>query len=355
MQVIQIGSFAILLKWLLLGLSILFGLILIKLWLRKTQENGIHKKIFDLLTNGLFIGFFIWKGSLLILEPTLVVKSPLSLLYFTGGRIGLFWAILGSIIFIFYRARKLTIPHLFILQSGFLFSFAVISCYHILALLFLNDDNKMTHIILALFAVIIVFLSLSKQRIGSQKKIFSTIILFSFLSIFLSFDFTSSPTEAKKTVQENQGVDHKTVKIGVEEGKKAPNFQLQTVSGKEMKLSDLKGKKVILNLWATWCPPCKAEMPHMQEFYQEQERKNVEIVAVNLTTAEKDPSGVEKFVKDYGLTFPVLLDSSGQIGDTYQAFTIPTSYIIDANGIIHKKIVGPMDKEMMNELINSID
>ncbi|NHC18567.1 redoxin domain-containing protein [Bacillus sp. MM2020_4] len=189
----------------------------------------------------------------------------------------------------------------------------------------------------------------------SQKIIFSTIILFSFLTIFLSFDFNTSPTKAEKTVLENQAVDYKTAEIGVEEGKKAPNFQLQTLSGNEMKLSDLKGKKVILNLWATWCPPCKAEMPNMQEFYQEHEGKNVEIVAVNLTTAEKDPNSIEKFVKDYGLTFPVLLDNSGQIGETYQAFTIPTSYMIDTNGIIHKKIVGLMDKDMMNELINSIN
>ncbi|MBO0960202.1 redoxin domain-containing protein [Neobacillus sp. MM2021_6] len=355
MQVIQIGPFAILLKWLLLGLSILLGLIIIKLWLRKTQEDGIHKKVFDLLTNGLFIGFFIWKGSLLILDLRLVVKSPVSLLYFTGGRTGLFLAIIGSFIFIFKRARKLTIPHLFILQSGFLFSFAVISCYHILAFLFLNDDHKTRHIILGLFAVIIFFLSLFKQFMVSQKIIFSTIILFSFLTIFLSFDFNTSPTKAEKTVLENQAVDYKTAEIGVEEGKKAPNFQLQTLSGNEMKLSDLKGKKVILNLWATWCPPCKAEMPNMQEFYQEHEGKNVEIVAVNLTTAEKDPNSIEKFVKDYGLTFPVLLDNSGQIGETYQAFTIPTSYMIDTNGIIHKKIVGLMDKDMMNELINSIN
>ena len=117
----------------------------------------------------------------------------------------------------------------------------------------------------------------------------------------------------------------------------------------------MKGKRLILNFWATWCPPCKAEMPHMQKFYQEQKGNNIEILAVNLTTGEKNPKDVAKFVKDYGLTFPILLDSSGEIGEAYQAFTIPTSYIIDSHGIIKKKIIGPMDKEMMTELIKSID
>lgn len=117
----------------------------------------------------------------------------------------------------------------------------------------------------------------------------------------------------------------------------------------------MAGKKVILNFWATWCPPCKAEMPHMQEFYVDQKGNKVEILAVNLTTAEKDSNNIGKFVNDYGLTFPILLDSNGEIGETYQAFSIPTSYIIDTKGIIRKKIVGPMDKEMMSELINSIE
>ncbi|ULT59747.1 TlpA family protein disulfide reductase [Neobacillus drentensis] len=117
----------------------------------------------------------------------------------------------------------------------------------------------------------------------------------------------------------------------------------------------MQGKKVILNLWATWCPPCKAEMPHMQEFYQSQKGKNIEILAVNLTAAEKDVSNIKPFVQDYDLTFPVLLDHDGLIVDTYQALTISTSYIIDTKGIIRKRIVGPMDKERMTELINSIE
>ncbi|MCM3568113.1 TlpA disulfide reductase family protein [Neobacillus mesonae] len=169
------------------------------------------------------------------------------------------------------------------------------------------------------------------------------------------YNYTSSPAQSQIEVQKSKPVNSKSVEIGFEEGNKAPDFGLQTLDGKNIKLSDMEGKKVILNFWATWCPPCKAEMPHMQEFYQEQKSHNVKILAVNLTTAEKDANNIAKFVKDYGLTFPILLDQNGEIGNSYQAFTIPTSYIIDTKGIIRKKIIGPMDKEMMTELINSIN
>ena len=186
------------------------------------------------------------------------------------------------------------------------------------------------------------------------KKIFVIIGLLGLVGWGIYDDFFSS-TKTPRTFQTSKSASHKTANIGIQEGEKAPDFQLQTLSGKDIKLSDIEGKKVILNFWATWCPPCKAEMPHIQEFYQDQKKNNVEVLSVNETTAEKDPNNVGTFIDNYGLTFPVLLDRSGEVGQTYQAFTIPTSYIIDTKGIIQKKIVGPMDKEMMTELIKSIN
>lgn len=170
------------------------------------------------------------------------------------------------------------------------------------------------------------------------------------------YDTQFSNADAEKTKKVEEEAASADVEVGIKEGNKAPDFELTTVDGKQLKLSDMVGKKVILNFWATWCPPCKAEMPHMQDFYEEQADNGVEVVAVNLTTAEKNPADIEKFVEEYGLTFDIPLDEEGDIGgEMYQAFTIPTSYIIDTNGIIQKKIIGPMDKEMMTELINSIE
>jgi peroxiredoxin len=140
----------------------------------------------------------------------------------------------------------------------------------------------------------------------------------------------------------------------VQEGKPAPDFQLATLDGQTIKLSDYRGKKVILNFWATWCPPCKAEMPHMKNFYEQNKDKGIEILAVNLTKSDNGKAAVETFAKDNQLTFKIALDEDGRIGKQYQAFTIPTSYIIDSNGIITKKIIGPMDENMMETLTKGI-
>lgn len=136
--------------------------------------------------------------------------------------------------------------------------------------------------------------------------------------------------------------------IGLQPGESAPDFTLTTLSGEQLSLSDLRGKKVILNFWATWCGPCRAEMPDMQKFY-ESHQDEVEILAVNVTESEASAENVDLFVEDYGLTFPILLDEKSQVVTTYQALTIPTSYLIDSNGVIQNRMIGPMNYDWMKQ------
>lgn len=172
MEVIQIGSIAILLKWVLLGLAILLGLLYMKFRLMYLQKHEIqNKEVFDLIFNSLFLGFLIWKGSMLILEPSLIIKSPFSLLYFTGGTTGLLFAITGSVLIFIYKAQKMNIPNLFIYQTVFIFTFVVLSSYHILALLFL-DEHKMSHLTLGLFTLVTVSISFFK-KICYPSKLYS--------------------------------------------------------------------------------------------------------------------------------------------------------------------------------------
>ncbi|MEI5907630.1 redoxin domain-containing protein [Bacillus spongiae] len=143
--------------------------------------------------------------------------------------------------------------------------------------------------------------------------------------------------------------------VSLNKGATPPDFTLTTVDGKDMTLSALKGKKVILNFWATWCPPCKAEMPYMQQYYETfQKEHNVEIVAVNLTSEDNGPSAVQKFIKDYQLTFPVLLDKSGEVADSYKVLSIPTTYFLTSDGHIYEKRIGPMSEEMLSDIVQQM-
>lgn len=145
---------------------------------------------------------------------------------------------------------------------------------------------------------------------------------------------------------------------GLAQGDIPPDFELMTLDGEKIRLSDFNGKKVILNFWATWCPPCRAEMPHMENFYEKNaEKMNVEIIAVNLTAEERGGNGpekVKKFIEEYGITFHVPLDETGEVADKYRIIPIPTSYLIGTNGVVQKKILGPMDEEMMMKLVKDL-
>ncbi|MED4584734.1 TlpA disulfide reductase family protein [Brevibacillus choshinensis] len=143
--------------------------------------------------------------------------------------------------------------------------------------------------------------------------------------------------------------------VGIQKGNLAPDFELLTPEGKSIKLSDLRGQKVIVNLWATWCPPCRAEIPDMQAFYEENKDKGVVILGVNLTSTENSVENVAAFIKGYGMTFPVVLDVDKQVAVQYQAISIPTSYMIDSNGVIREKFIGPMDQEKMANIISSME
>jgi peroxiredoxin len=190
-----------------------------------------------------------------------------------------------------------------------------------------------------------------------KKKMFGLIIVAILISIMIVGFVKGNVDTEESFSREQKGVDllDVTSEEGLTKGDLAPDFTLTTLDGKKVQLSELKGKKVIVNFWATWCPPCKAEMPHMQNFYEDfSDEENVEILAVNLTSEDKEES-VQNFVQDYGLTFPIPMDTKGVVGETFQAITIPTSYMIDTKGRIQNKVVGPMDENMIKDFVSNLD
>jgi peroxiredoxin len=115
------------------------------------------------------------------------------------------------------------------------------------------------------------------------------------------------------------------------------NFTLPLLTGESVSLSGLRGKVVFLNFWATWCPPCRAEMPDMETVHQRLTGKGLEILAVD--SGEKSAT-VAAFIKRSGFTFPVALDADGRVGAAYGVSAIPTTYLIDRQGRIVSRVVG---------------
>lgn len=153
-------------------------------------------------------------------------------------------------------------------------------------------------------------------------------------------------------------VDNERVEgaVGLQKGDVAPNIQLKSLQGDVISLHDYRGQYVILNFWASWCGPCRVEMPHMESYYREyKEEHQVELLAVNLTSDErKGRQGIESFVNKNRLTFPILLDQEGYTKKEYNILQIPTTYILDQEGVIAYKIMGPLDEKKLIELMEQL-
>jgi peroxiredoxin len=139
-----------------------------------------------------------------------------------------------------------------------------------------------------------------------------------------------------------------------QQGFLAPDFELNTPEGETVRLSDLRGQAVLVNLWATWCPPCRAEMQSIEKVYQEYRDEGFTVLAVNMTQQD-DPSAIMPFVAEQGLTFPILLDETGEVAKAYQMQSLPSSYFIRRDGVINEVVIGgPMSEALLRTRIEDI-
>lgn len=138
------------------------------------------------------------------------------------------------------------------------------------------------------------------------------------------------------------------------EGFLAPDFTLDTLDGTKITLSDLRGKIVVINLWATWCPPCRAEMPALENAYKQYKDSGVVVLGLNVTNQDSE-SKVPRFVDEFGLTFPILLDRDGSVSALYQLRGLPTTYFVNRAGIIRTVVVGgPMSETFFRSKIEAL-
>ncbi|OZU90219.1 cytochrome C biogenesis protein [Virgibacillus indicus] len=197
------------------------------------------------------------------------------------------------------------------------------------------------------------------------KQIIGTVIILGLAGIVL-FNFVQQTKESSEPngpnaynvsgdVSTEGGAIAPVESAGLEPGEIAPDFELETLEGETVKLSDYKGKKVILNFWATWCPPCREEMPEMQEFHDTY-GDNVEMLAVNLTGSESNVKKVQEYIDEFNYTYPIPLDKESAVGDEYRVISVPTTYFIGTDGKIQQpRKVGPMTYDFMEEMANSLE
>ncbi|MFN8464107.1 MAG: redoxin domain-containing protein [Caldilineaceae bacterium] len=141
-----------------------------------------------------------------------------------------------------------------------------------------------------------------------------------------------------------QGVQNGAFRVG----DTAPNFWLQLEDGRYVRLSDLKGKPVVINFWATWCPPCRAEMP---EFVKTAADEDLVVLAVN---DGEDRKAVEEFAAAFGMTMPVVLDRDGMLNERYLVQGLPTTYFIDSQGKLSSMVVGQITPEALEAKLAAI-
>lgn len=143
-----------------------------------------------------------------------------------------------------------------------------------------------------------------------------------------------------------------TVSTPIAEGDLAPDFELQDLDGKTVSLRGLRGRPVLLNFWATWCPPCRAEMPYLQQVFEEWQGKELAVLTIDIGESR---STVNNYLQSYKLSLPVLLDIKKTVANKYGFRYVPTTFFIDKDGIIQRMRVGAFpSKEAIDDYIDTI-
>lgn len=134
-------------------------------------------------------------------------------------------------------------------------------------------------------------------------------------------------------------------------GQIAPDFEIVYPDGSRQRLSDLRGRPVLINFWATWCGPCRVEMPEIERAYLQYQDQSLVVLAVNL---QESPAQVQAFVEELAITFPVVLDPQGDLADRYQIRSLPSSLFIGRDGVVAVRWIGLLTPEQLEKHLRRI-
>jgi len=159
---------------------------------------------------------------------------------------------------------------------------------------------------------------------------------------------TSQPSLASNVISSLSDLVSEIGEVGLEEGKRAPAFNITTLDGERLSLADLRGKVTLLNFWGTWCGPCRREMPEFQRVYAEWSARGFEILAIAFNDTE---AAMSDFRDEFSLSFPLALDDTGAINDSYAIQTRPSSYLLNKDGIIVARHFGVLSQAQLDDML----
>ena len=358
------------------------------------QQDQGGSKFADAASAAFWIGLAAWKLTPILFEGWGALRDPLSLLLLDGGTNGQLLAAVAVVVYMTRRANregwklaKLTEGAIVYIAGGTIlgeavqatirlangespaFSLYAIACAAGFA--FLYRSSRPTA--LAVSAGAVLPLALAALAIGQEHRlllVFSlSVMQIAYLGIaWLAVRERGLPRRLSAValaiaivgfgihstadrVIDDSGKANGQVPVGIRKGQAAPDFELTDLQGATVRLSDFRGQKVLVNFWASWCPPCRAEMPHIQKFYEKYKDRGVAVLSVNLASLEKNDEMAASFARKHGLAFPIVLDSDGGVLSAYKVKAYPTTFVVDENGVVRDIVVGPMTLDFMKTLI----
>lgn len=185
-----------------------------------------------------------------------------------------------------------------------------------------------------------------------MRKIWKAIILVIVAGIMAGDLILDYQTQAQAHPQDTEKAELLGLSVGTTLGELAPDFSGKTLDGETITLSELKGKFVLVNVFASWCGPCRVEAPHLVEVYNTIDKDQFEFVGLNL---QETPEAVEFFRDEFFIEFPLVLNEGGDLTNIYSPIGLPTTWFIDRDGVVRFVFSGPMTKEALQVILEDVE